>query len=214
MNKKISVINWVLGNLITMLGIGFSTKSGFGLSMIGAVPYILHVYFSQFFAWFTQGTAEYVLEAILLIITCFILKKFKPSFLLTFVEAVIAGLVLDGWFIVLGGNSVAETLVARIIYFILGLVVTGLGIACFFNTDMPLQVYDLTVVELAKKLNKEQGKVKQIYDLIMLVIALTLSFTLTHKLTGIGVGTIIITVCNSTIITTWSKIVRKIEKLD
>jgi len=212
MKKKYSILNWVLGNLLTLLGVAFSTKSNFGLSMIGASPYILHVYFHQFFSWFTQGTSEYIFEAILLLITCLVIKKFRWQFLLSFVEAVVAGLVLDFWFIVLGGNGPVEGMAMRIIYLLLGLVVGGLGIAFFFNTKMPLQVYDLAVVELVEKTGKSQKKVKQLYDLFMLVLSLALSFILTHRLTGMGIGTIVITLCNSSVIHFWSNIIQKVEK--
>ena len=194
-----------------MLGIAFATKSNFGLSMIAAGPYILHIYFRDIFAWFTQGTAEYIYEAILLIILTIILKKFELKYLLTFLEALIAGFVLDGWFFVLGGNGPAETLAGRIAFLVLGLVVTALGVAFFFKTSYPLQVYDFAVVKIAEKYNLSQSKTKFGFDITMLIISLILSFAFTHKLTGMGIGTIITTLLNSTVISFWSKLIDKFE---
>ena len=209
--KAINLINWILGNFFCMLGIAFSTKSDFGLSMIAAGPYILHVYFREFFSWFTQGTAEYVYEALLLIILTIILKKFELKYLLTFVEAVIAGFVLDGWFLLMGGNGAAETMGVRILFFVLGLIITALGVAFFFKTTYPLQIYDFAVVKIADKFGFPQSKTKLVNDIIMLAVSLILSLSLTHRLTGIGIGTVIITFCNSTIISFWAKLIDRIE---
>ena len=209
--KKYNVLNWVLGNLICMLGIAFATKSDFGLSMIAAGPYILHVALRDSFAWFTQGTAEYFYEALVLIISCIIIKGFKPKYLLTFAEAVLAGFVLDGWFLLLGGNAPAESLQMRIVFFILGLIVTGLGVAFFFRTSLPLQAYDFAVVEISQKYGFSQSKTKFANDAIMLAVSLILSFALTHKLTGIGIGTVVTTALNASIISLWGRLVDKFE---
>ena len=212
--KKYNLINWILGNLICMLGIAFATKSDFGLSMIAAGPYIIHVHFHETFAWFTQGTAEYIYEAILLLALSFILRKFELKYFLTFGEAFLAGFILDGWFLVLGGNGPAETMTLRVLYLLLGLVITALGVAFFFKTSYPLQVYDFAVVKIAEKFNFKQSRTKFCYDMSMLCISLILSFSLTGKLTGMGIGTIITTLLNSTVISFWSKLIDKIEKIE
>lgn len=212
--KKYNVVNWVMGNLICMLGIAFATKANFGLSMIAAGPYILHVYFRESFAWFTQGTAEYVYEALVLIIACIIIKKFELKYLLTFAEAIFAGFILDGWFLVLGGNAPAESLTLRIIYFVLSLIIVGLGVAFFFRTSLPLQSYDFAVVKIAERYGFSQAKTKFANDAIMLAVSLILSFALTKKLTGIGIGTVIATALNAYIISLWGKVLDKFELKD
>ncbi len=210
--NKYNLINWILGNLICMLGIAFATKSDFGLSMIAAGPYILHVYFREVFVWFSQGVAEYFYEAVLIVVLTIILKKFEWRYLLTFVEAVISGYILDGWFLLLGGNGPAATLGGRIVFLVLGLIVTALGVAFFFKTTYPLQVYDYAVVRISEKFNMTKPRTKLYNDIIMLCISLILSFSLTHKLTGIGIGTLMTTALNATVIKFWTKQIEKIEK--
>lgn len=212
LTKKQNVINWIFGNIFCNLGIVLLTKSDFGLSMIGAVPYILHVYLRDFFSWFTQGTSEYVVEAIVLIIGCIIIKRFEVKYLLTILEGVLAGFIIDGWFLVFGGNGAYEALEIRIISFAIGLVLTALGVAFFFRTMLPIETYDFVVMAIAAVYSLEQPKVKRVNDLIYLGLALVLSFVLTGKLTGIGVGTIIISFVNSYVIAFWLKIIDKIEK--
>ena len=194
-----------------MLGIAFSTKANFGLSMIAAGPYILHVWLRDTFAWFTQGTAEYFYEALFLLILCIVVKEFKLKFLLTFAEAFFSGLIIDGWFFLLGGNGPYGTLQMRIVSYVLGLAICTLGVAFFFRTDLPLQVYDFAVVKIADVYHFEQRKVKQVIDIIMFMVSLMFSLLLTHKLTGIGIGTVLTTILNSTIINLWGKLIDRAE---
>ena len=211
-SKKYNLINWVVGNLFCMLGIAFATKSDFGLSMIAAGPYILHVWLRETLPWFTQGTAEYFYELVVLIVACIIIREFKLKYLLVFAEAFIVGLILDGWFLVLGGNGAYESMPMRIFAFILGLVICGFGVALFFRTTYPIQAYDFAVVQISAKYGLRQEKVKLANDCIMLAISVILALTLTKKLTGIGIGTVVTTLLNSTVIAMWGKLIDKIEK--
>ncbi len=213
MEKRRSVINWIIGLVLSNLGVSLCTKANFGLSMIGASPYIIHVWLRDKWAWFTQGTAEYVWEAILLVIGCFLVRRFKWKYLLSFVTAVLAGLAIDGWLFVLGGNGPFESLALRISMLALGTMITSCGIAFYFNTTMPVAVYELIVAEFSDRYNKNLNKVKFVNDAILLVVALGLSFALTGKLTGIGVGTVVITVVNAPLIGFFRKIVEKIEHI-
>lgn len=213
-SKKYNLINWVVGNLFCMLGIAFATKSDFGLSMIAAGPYILHVWLRETLPWFTQGTAEYFYELVVLIVACIIIREFKLKYLLVFAEAFIVGLILDGWFLVLGGNGAYETMPMRIFAFVLGLVVCGLGVALIFRTTYPIQAYDFAVVQISAKYGLRQDKVKLANDCIMLAISVILALALTKKLTGIGIGTVVTTLLNSTVIAMWGKLIDKIEKAE
>lgn len=207
-SKAKNALNWALGTVLCALGVSLCTKGGLGLSMIAAMPYILHVgaRSTSMGSWLTQGTAEYIWEGIVLVVTCLHVKGFKPRYLLSFVSALLAGFCIDGWLFVLGGNGVYGSMTARILSFTAGELVTALAIAFFFRTNWPLQVYEMCVVEIARYRNKEQSKVKQIFDLTSLGLSLLASLLLTHGFTGIGVGTVIITLVNATIIRFFGKL--------
>ena len=207
-----SFINWILGNLITPLGVCIATKSGFGLSMIGAGPYILHVWLREAQPWFTQGTAEYFYEFFVMILVCIIVRQCKLKYMMVFVEALITGFIIDGWFKVLGGNGVYTSMQMRIIALFLGIIVTALGVAFFFRTSLPLQAYDFAVVKISTRYDLKQSKVKWISDFTLLAIALVLSFALTGQLTGIGIGTILTTFLNAPVIALWGKLIDKFQK--
>ena len=57
-------------------------------------------------------------------------------------------------------------------------------------------------------------RIKLILDLTCLTLSFVLALTLTGKLTGIGVGTVVIAVANAPLIRLWSKPVDKYFRFD
>ncbi len=215
--KKISKMNetaWIIGTILCALGRVLGTKSGFGLSMIGAPPYIIHLKLAEKYPFFTQGTSEYVFQALLLVIVCAMLKKFKIKYLFSFITAVVLGIVIDGWLLVLGGNSVCDALWLRTLCFVLGELFTALSIAFLFRTSLPLQMYEVFVVEFASKFNIKNDTVKLWFDAAMLILSVVLALTLNRNLEGIGIGTIIITVVNAPLIMYSGKLLDRVFIFD
>lgn len=206
--QKMNEIAWLCGVLFCAFGVALATKANFGLSMIAAPPYILHLILDEFFPWFTQGTAEYVWQGFLLVILCIIIRRFKVRYLLTFGCALLFGFAVDGFLFLLGGGGAYEAMWMRIVAFTVSEIITAISIAFYFRTDMPLPVYELVVSEIAKCFGKPIHKIKQGNDLIMLGI--TLAFALLHySWQGIGVGTVIITLVNATLINLAGKLMDK-----
>lgn len=207
--QKMNEIAWACGVLLCAFGVALATKANFGLSMIAAPPYIIHMCMENFFPWYSQGTSEYIWQGVLLIVMCIIVRRFRVKYLLTFGCAVIFGLAVDGFLWLLGGGAAYTTLTARIIAFTISEIITAIAIACYFRTDMPLPVYELVVSEIAKCYSLDMNKVKQVNDIIMLVISVVLALVLNRSFAGIGIGTIIITLVNASLIALAGKIMDK-----
>ena len=210
--KKINKMNevaWLCGTLCCAFGVALCTKANFGLSMIAAPAYIIHVFMQEFFSWYTQGTSEYIWQTLLLVVLCIIVRRFKVKYLLTFACAVIFGFAVDGFLFLLGGGAPYDSMLVRIIAFVLGEVITAFAIACNFRTSLPLPVYELLVTETAKRYNIATDKVKQANDIIMLALSVILAFALNQSFKGIGIGTIIITAVNAPIIMGIGKVLDK-----
>lgn len=213
-NKGLNFFNWILGNLVVCLGVCLSTKANFGLSMIAAPAYAIHVFMRNIASWYTQGTSEYIFQAAVLIVTCLIIWRFKPKYLLSFLTAVMCGLMIDGWFLVLpGGNAVVENLVVRIIFFIVGAALISLGIAFVFRSTWPAQVYEMAVLELSERFGFKRDRVKFVFDMIFLAMAIILALLLNHSLTksGINIGTVIVTFTNAPLIALFGKVIDWLE---
>ena len=68
--------------MITLaLGTAFMESTDFGMSMVVAPAYILHLKLSETLPFFSFGMAEYTLQAVLLIIMMVFLRRFKLSYL-------------------------------------------------------------------------------------------------------------------------------------
>lgn len=215
--RKIGKMNeaaWMLGIILCALGVALCTKAGFGLSMIAAPTYIIHVKMTSFFSWYTQGTSEYLFQGAMLVAMCFAVRRFRLRYLLSFVTAILSGLAIDGWLFVLSGNGTYDAMACRIIAFILGELITTLAVAFFFRTRMPLQMYELFVKEIAKRYNFSVNKVKLIYDICALCLSVALALLLNKSLQGVGVGTIIITAVNAPLISLFGKILDKFFDFD
>jgi len=118
------------------------------------------------------------------------------------------------------GGVEFNTVAMRWIMLIVGDIIAALGVACFFRTYMPLQVYELFVAELVERFNLNISKTKWIFDLSLLVISIVLAITLFGDFStfdwstigyssfhSIGLGTLVTTAINSPIISLMGKLV-------
>jgi len=207
--KKMNEAAWLLGIILCALGVCLCTKANFGLSMIAAPAYVVFRKLSIFLPFLTQGMTEYLWQALLLVVTCFIVRRFRLRYIFAFLTAVLFGVALDGWLWVFGGGDPFQSLVARIISFAAGALVTSLSIAFFFRTCLPLQVYELTVAEIADRYNLSVDRVKLFNDLIFLALSLGLTLLLHGDFVGVGIGTVIVTFINAPLISFFGKILDK-----
>lgn len=208
---KKDVLHWSVAMLFCSFGVCLCTKANFGLSMISAVPYSIHVGLRDALPWFTQGTSEYFFQAFLLLFTCFLVRRFRWEFLLSFGTAFLCGLFIDGWLFLLGGNGAYASIWVRIPAFIAGTVLTAIATAFYFRSKLPLQVYELTVSQISDRFSWKLESVKFIFDILMLIVAIALSVMLTGSVfgAGVGIGTLIITLVNAPLIKLFGAMIDK-----
>lgn len=200
---KMSELAWGFGILLSCLGVVLCIKSSLGMSMFAAIPYSLYTFVkNNIWGMFTQGMCEYIWQAIILIFMCIIIRRFKWKYLLSFATALFAGVSIDFWKWLLGGDASYEQMYLRIIAYVAGVILTALGIALTFRTYMPIQVYELAVKEISSKFSIDISKVKFSYDMITLAIALAVTVLCVpeHFFEIIGIGTIIIVFVNALLI--------------
>lgn len=228
--KKVfySEFAYIIGIVALAFGTALSERADFGMSMVVAPAYILHLKVSEIFKWFSFGVAEYCTQAILLVATAISLRKFKPMYLFSFLTAIIYGIILDGSIkllsIILGDNSSAETIVmtnpgtvsgminsafiGRIILFVLGMLFCSLGVSMLFHTYFAPEAYELLVKEVSTNFNTNINKTKTIYDCTSCVVAIIMSFIffgLWH-FEGVKIGTVICALLNGFLIGRFSKL--------
>lgn len=219
---KSNELLWVLGNLFVALGVAICSKANLGVSMIAAPAFVIFDAIKPLWSGFSVGMIEYLIQAVLLIALCVIVRRFNWKYLLAFFVAVIYGYTLNFFLWVLSGVSF-DAVWLRWVMLIVGDIITAFGVACFFRTYMPLQVYELFVAEVSSFFKFSINKTKWAFDLSLLLISIVLAFSLFGDVTtfdwskightsfhSIGLGTLVTTLINSPIITAMGKLIDKI----
>ena len=222
--KKIprsSELLWLFGVLFVALGVSLCGKADLGVSMIAAPAFIVSEALASLSSFFSVGVTEYLIQGLLLILLCLVLRRFDPRFLYAFAVAVIYGYTLDLFLWIFSGLTL-NAVWLRWVFLLLGDTITALGVACFFRTLWPLQVYELFVAEVAASFRLPIAKVKLGFDLSLLSLSLLLAFTLFGDVAdfdwgtigatcfhSIGLGTLVTTAINSPLIAFWGKFLDK-----
>ncbi|WMJ87504.1 DUF6198 family protein [Anaerocolumna sp. MB42-C2] len=212
MNKKIFYTEtaYICGIIALALGTALMEKANFGMSMVVAPAYILYLRFSQIWSFITFGMMEYTVQAILLIIMITVLRKFKTSYLFSFVTAVIYGITLDGCLLMVGMIK-TDILIWRIAFFSAGFILCATGVTFMFHTYIAPEVYELLVKEVSKRFKININKLKTCYDCVSCLISVIMSFVFfgLFHFEGINIGTIICALINGMTI---GIISRRLEK--
>ena len=203
MKKRIfyTEISYILGLIIMAFGAAFTEMANFGMSMVVAPTYILHLKISQFIPWFTFGVSEYFVQGLLVIVTAIIMRRFKKYYLFSFITAILYGTLLDGaiWLVSFVPGNI---LLLRILWFIIGTFLCALAVSLFFHTYISPEVYELIVKELAQKTSLDINKIKTVYDCISTGIVIILSFAFFGfgVFKGVGIGTVLCALINGFLI--------------
>lgn len=196
-----SELAYVFGIVTLALGTAFMERADFGMSMIVAPAYLLHLRISQLFPAFSFGMAEYTLQAALIVLLSAALRRFKPEYLFSFVTAVIYGVTLDAM-IALVAMIPAGGIVARLAFYVAGMVICALGVSMLFHTYIPPEAYELFVKEVSARTGKDIHAVKTAYDCVSCFVGVMLSFAffgLWH-FEGVKLGTIFCALVNGSLI--------------
>lgn len=197
-NKKIRFpreLCYVLALVIMTFAIALMTKAGLGLSMIAAPTFII----SEKVPFLTYGQTEYIFQTLVLTVMCVAVKKFKPAYLTSFLTAIIYGSILD-FFIWLLSPLAITALWMRIVAFIIGMLLTSLGVALFMNTYLAPCAYDYFVRTVVQEKHLDLRRFKLGFDFVFLLLSVALTLVLFHKFIGITWGTLVIVACNGNII--------------
>ena len=219
--RKAGEISWILAILLVSLGVCLCKKADLGVSMVAAPPFIVYEAVSGLWSGFSVGMLEYLIQGLVLIVMCAVVQRFNWRYLLAFVCAVIYGYTLDLWLLILGSGTF-QSIYLRWIMLIVGDACVAVGVALYFRTYMPLQVYELFVAELTDRYKLNVNRVKLVYDVASLAISVALAMILFRDVTtfdwssvyytsyhSIGLGTIVTTIINAPMITLFGKLLDK-----
>lgn len=217
--QKGSELLWLLGTFFVALGVALCSKANLGVSMIAAPAFVIYDYVAPLWSGFSVGMIEYLIQCLLLILLCLIIRRWNWHYLLAFLVAVIYGYVLN-FFLFIFRDITFAALWQKWVMLLIGDVATAFGVACYFRTYLPLQIYELFVSEVSTQFRYNVHQTKWIFDCSLLFVSIFLAvilfkdnegFSLIMMTQGsyhnLGLGTLITTVINSPIIAIMGKII-------
>lgn len=203
---------WVIGLVFVALGVALCSKADLGVSMIAAPAFVISEALATVWPGSSVGVVEYLVQGALLLVLILLVRRFNLRYLLTFAVAVIYGYTLNFFLFLLGG-VMFDTVVLRWVMLLLGDVCVAFGVACFFRTYLPLQVFELFVAEVSDRFHLKLHKTKWCFDISLLILSVVLAFTLFgdagrfdwstigyRSFHSIGAGTLVTTAINSPLI--------------
>ncbi len=201
---------YFIGIFLLSLSAALMQRSDFGLSMVIAPAYILHLKIAEFLPWFSFGMAAYTVQFLIICILWIVMRKFRPKYLFSFATAVFYGFMLDFWVLILSYIP-PLSIPMRLAFFVVGMVVCSFGVALIFHTYFPPEAYELFVKEISKKYGFDVGKCKTCYDISSCLVAVILSFALFGFLEfqGVKLGTVVCALLNGLLIGLFSKLLDK-----
>ena len=202
--------SYIMGLVLLAFGASLMTRADFGLSMIIAPAYLMNLKLAEYFSFMTFGMAEYLFQAFLLILLVIFVRRFKFTYLLSFLTAVCYGLMLDGCLYLLAFLGEINIAV-RIMFYLIGLFATSLGVAFMFHTYISAEVYELFVKEATERFGWKIGVVKTVYDCTSLVLSVLMSFAFFGfgHFKGIGIGTLVCALVNGRLISAFGSLLEK-----
>ena len=213
---------WLFGTVFLALGVSLCSKVNLGVSMIAAPAFVISEAVSGAAPFFTTGVTSYLIQGVILVLLCVAVRRFNLRFLLAFASGVIYGYVLD-FFLWLWGDISFSSVAMQWIMLFVGNSLSAFGIACFFRTYLPLQVFELFVSEVSKRFGSAVVKTKLCFDLSLLAVSVILAFTLfgdgadfdwtsIYKTAfhNVGAGTVVTAFMNSPLIALSGKLIDKV----
>lgn len=190
-------IAYLIGIVLLALGTALMERADYGMSMVVAPAYILYLKISQTWSFFTFGMAEYVIQALLLVLLCIVVRKAKFSYLFSFVTTVFYGIMLDGFMLIMPEVGMSQTVI-RVVFFLAGFLVCAMGVSLLFHTYIAPEAYELFVKEVSDRYNLNINKVKTVYDCTSCLVGILASFIVFGfgHFEGVKAGTFLCAIAN------------------
>lgn len=194
---------YAVGLIAIALGVGFMERADFGLSMVVAPAYVLHRYLSSLpgMGFFSFGMAEYSLQAVLIVLLTIVVRRWRLSYLFSFVTAVIYGMILDLILMVMPVID-SDAWWLRGLFFLIGECWCAVGVSMMFRTYISPEAYELFVARVAECYGFNTSRCKTVYDIVSCLVGVGLSFLFfgPGNFVGIGWGTAVCALTNGWII--------------
>lgn len=176
-------IVFVVGMNVLAIGIILNTKSLLGVGSINTLPYALANILSV-----SLGTMTAMVYLVFIIIQLILLKRFDLQVIIQLPFSFIFGYLIDFYDLFFSYEPTAFYM--QIVILIIAIVLTALGAFLMVLGDIVLNPADGLVHTIGKVTNKDFGFVKNIADLVFIVLTVVICLVTKGYILGIGIGTV------------------------
>lgn len=176
-------IVFVVGMNVLAIGIILNTKSLLGVGSINTLPYALANILSV-----SLGIMTTMVYLVFIIIQLILLKKFDLQVIIQLPFSFIFGYLIDFYDLFFSYEPTAFYM--QIVILIIAIVLTALGAFLMVLGDIVLNPADGLVHTIGKVTNKDFGFVKNIADLVFIVLTVVICLVIKGYILGIGIGTV------------------------
>ena len=201
-HKVCGELVYIAATFLLAFSVAMMAAANLGLSMVVCPAYVL----SQRVSFLTFGQSEYVVQSLLFLAFCLLMKHCRLVYFASFFTCLFYGAVLDFWraLIPMFNPNITEPgsmpLAVRIVFFALGMLGTATSVAMFFRSYLYPQVMDFFVKGVSVHFHKDRTKVKRLFDAGCFTVATAMTLIFFGKFVGIGIGTVVMTLFNGILI--------------
>lgn len=183
------VLLYIAGLIFCAFGIVITKKCQWGISPDSSLPYVL-----ELITGWSLGTWTMLFQFANAFLQMIVLKKIKSlAIWLQFVYAILYGRLIDLVHMLV--PSVPDQIAFHILYLLIGVVCTAVGLYLLTQMNIVADSLISFVKAVSQITNTSLGKVKNIYDITLVIIAVVVSLIFTHQLQAIGVATLVSAIC-------------------
>ena len=204
-------LTYVIALVILACGTALMEYGGFGISMVAAPGYVLHLKLFPISSFFSFGTVGYLVEALILGVMMLLIRKARLIYLLSFVTAVLYGYALDGVSL-LTAMLPENNLLLQIPLYLVGMLFCSAAVSLLLMGYFPPAAHEMFIKEICRHFKLPLGKTKTLYDCVFLALSIGLSLLFFGTIRGIGIGTVLCALVNGATIrlltSLWNKLFR------
>lgn len=188
LNKKDLIKRYIflfVGLTIMAFGIAFSIKANLGTSPISSVPYVVSSFTSL-----SVGEATIIMHCVFILFQILLLRKnFALIQLMQLPVAFIFGYLTDFALYILEGIAYHSYL-HQWFYCIVGIVLVAIGVSCEVAANVVTLAGEGVILAICKVFPIKFGNMKVLFDILLVCIAIVLSFVFIGRLVGVREGTV------------------------
>ncbi|WP_068773402.1 YitT family protein [Paenibacillus sp. FJAT-26967] len=178
---------YLIGIYILTFGVSLAIRAGIGISPQSSLTRVMTVIHPEL----SQGTYNFILELIMLLLTYLVLPKdFKLKNFASLIPALALAFFLD-FNLQLTSFIQLDVYFAKLMLLVFGDAALAFGLFLMIQANLVLMPIDMFVNTVFKRTGKKWGNIKTIFDCSLLLLAACIGLFFLHKIMFIREGTIL-----------------------